>query len=130
MCLTRVLRSLLYSDNGVAKAGVPLVLHGAPYLLRARVRIILTDGGAWPQALQWGGAGCIKPCFKHGNVLRRGCVLSPVLGDDFVEITCFDTRRSVRTHQAQLFDDVDSVAEAARLNAEDPFPMPPSKLKR
>ena len=52
------LHCALYSPDGLTTAGVPLVLFGAPYLLKARLRIILTDGGAWPLALQWSGAGC------------------------------------------------------------------------
>ena len=39
------LHRALYSDDGLTTAGIPLVLHGAPYLLKAKLKILLTDGG-------------------------------------------------------------------------------------
>ena len=65
--LKAFLHCALYSPDDLTTSGAPPrgtpevvrpVLFGAPYLLKARLRIILTDGGAWPLALQWSGAGC------------------------------------------------------------------------
>ena len=116
--LRRFLNHFLYGARGISTAGVPLMLHGQAYLLRAELVILLTDGGAWPQALQWSGAGSIKPCFKHGNVLKRDCILSGTEG--FVNIDCANVREFQAVKHDDLYDDVDSCLECARLHELDP----------
>ena len=128
--MKRFLNEFLFGVNGVESVGIPLQLFGETYLLRAKLRVLLTDGGAWPMTLQWGGPSCIRPCFKHGNVLRRGCVLSAAAGTDFVEIQCADPSCFARVQHSHLYDDVDSVVEAKRLRAADPTAMSQAELKR
>ena len=113
----------LYSPDGLATAGVPLILLGQPYLLKAKLKLLLTDGGPWPLALQWSGAGSIKPCFKHSNVLKKNCVLTGTT-PGFVEIDCADADQFVRQCPNNLYDDVDSVIEVSRLHALDPIGTP------
>jgi len=121
------LHCALYSPDGLATAGVPLILLGQPYLLRAKLKLLLTDGGAWPLALQWSGAGSIKPCFKHSNVLKKNCVLT-AKSPGFVEIDCANVDMFVRQCPNNLYDDVDSVVEVSRLHALDPVRTPNARV--
>ena len=127
--LKRFLHCALYSPDGLARAGVPLILFGEPYLLTAKLKVLLTDGGGWPLALQWSGAGSIKPCFKHGNVLKRDCVLTAT-SPGFVEIDCTNVDSFERVCPTNLYDDVDSVVEVARLHALDPVGTPFSHVQQ
>ena len=54
--LTRFLDIFLWSDNGIATAGVALTLAGSPYLLKANLRVCLADGEGLMKALEWRGA--------------------------------------------------------------------------
>lgn len=70
--LKSFLHCALYSPDGLATAGVPLILLGQPCLLKAQLKILLTDGGAWPLALQWSGAGSIKQLLQAQQCLDEG----------------------------------------------------------
>ena len=50
--LTRFLDIFLWSDNGIATAGVALTLDGAPYLLKATLQVCLADGEGLMKALE------------------------------------------------------------------------------
>ena len=91
--LLRFLHIFFGGPNGIVTAGVPLIFNGSPYLLKAKLRICLSDGAGIAQALEWRGAGSIKPCIFNSNVLKRDCKLIAAAGEEFVEIGCFDTHR-------------------------------------
>ena len=121
--LRKLLDLMLFSESGLMVAGWPTCLHGQPYLVKGALATFMTDGEGFAKALQWRGAACIKPCFRHANVLKRGCVLSASLGDDFCEITCSDRNRFKLTQLHHLYDDVDSLIEAQRLRHEGTLPL-------
>ena len=73
--------------NGIETAGLPLELHGQPFLLFAKLAVLLGDGEGLQKAFQWAGAGGIKPCLRHWNVLKLGSGLAH-RDDRFVEIDC------------------------------------------
>lgn len=112
--LTRFLHVFLWSQNGIQTSGVPLNVKGSTYLLRARLKCVICDGAGLQQALQWRGAGSVRPCFFHGNVLKRDCRLSGFAGDAFVETDCVDVARFHQMTLPQLWSDVDSIVELKR----------------
>jgi hypothetical protein len=112
---TRFLDIFLWGPRGVQTAGIPLVLNGSPYLLKAQLEVCISDGMGLAQALEWRGAGSIKPCFFHSNVLKRNCRLSREAGDEFVEIHCNGPTRFRRTELHDLYDDVDSILQLRHL---------------
>jgi hypothetical protein len=114
--LKRFFHTFLWGPCGIETAGVALVLCGRPYVLKAKLAVIIADGAGWVQGLEWRGAGSIRPCFKHGNVLKKDCSLSGFV-DGFVEIDCSQVDRFERVDAQQFYDDVDSVVEGRRLLA-------------
>ena len=114
--IRRFLQLQLFSPLGIATAGVPLTLrNGQVYLLKARLVIFFSDGDGHRIALQWRGAGSIRPCFRHSNVLKRDAALSSRVAG-FVEVDCNDPSAFLLTDKVHLCDDVKSLVEAARLH--------------
>ena len=70
-CLRVFLQRQLLGSSGLAVAGCPVTVHGRDIMLFARLSNLLSDGDGLRQALDWGGASSIKPCFKHHNVFRK-----------------------------------------------------------
>ena len=73
--------------TGIETAGLPLKLHGQWFLLFAKLFLVCGDGEGLQKAFQWAGAGGIKPCLRHWNVLKLGSNLAH-RDDRFVEIDC------------------------------------------
>ena len=94
---------LLDDGQGLQAAGHPLLLRGSTHMLFARVDLMMADGDGLRLALQWLGAGAVKPCFRHWNVLKRQ---SPLLDHDprrlYVDTTCADPGRFQRWSTAEL----------------------------
>ena len=65
--LSRMLRLLLVGPLAVRTVGVPLLLHGQIFHLYARVGVMLSDLDGWRIALDWRGAGSVRPCFLCKN---------------------------------------------------------------
>ncbi len=81
---TQFLHLFLWGPSGIETAGIALMLNGAPYVLKAKLATCIVDGLGLSQVLEWRGASSMRPCFYHGNVLRRNCRLSEAAGAAFV----------------------------------------------
>ena len=90
---SRVLRDFLklqlLGPNGLLTVGVPLMVNGAPLTIFAKVQFLLGDGDGLRLALDWRGAGSLKPCFRHGNVWKAGSDMARRI-EGHVEHTCAD----------------------------------------
>ena len=94
---------LLDDGRGLQAAGHPVMLRGTIHLLFARVDLMMADGDGLRLALQWLGAGAVKPCWRHWNVLKRA---SALLSQDsrgiYVDITCADASKFRSWSNAEL----------------------------
>ena len=64
-------------------------------------------------ALQWGGQGCMKPCWRHWNVMRLGSGRAEhAPRADHVEIACHEPHRFRVWGDAALRDAVGTIIEA------------------
>jgi len=70
-CLLSFLQRLLFGDDGLSSTGCPVSLPDGDKLIFAKLTNILSDGDGLRQALDWKGAGGLKPCCKHSNVMRK-----------------------------------------------------------
>ena len=111
--LRRYVTLQLLWPNGLSTAGVPIMVIGQVYLLRAKLKILITDGDGHRVALQWRGAKSVHPCFRHNNVLKKGSGLSHRRAN-FVEIGCVDWRLMRLVPTRELYGDVDSVIDGVR----------------
>ena len=115
---SRMLRDFLLfalrSPSGFEVAGAPLQIHEGHALIFARVAIILSDGDGLRMALEWMGQGCLKPCWRHYNVMRKESERAPHLPSRYCEISCCDSSR-FRTWSNDEFETaVDVILEARR----------------
>ena len=115
--LRRYLRLQLLGDNGLATAGVPLVLNGHNLLLYAKLSHVLGDGDGLRMCWDWKGANGLKPCFKHLNVVSKGSDIA-TRDPNFVEITCDNPSQFRDTTQADVFAAADVLPEARQRVAE------------
>jgi hypothetical protein len=70
-CLKLFLHHQLRSDSGLATAGVAVNIGGVSKLLWAELGCVLADGEGHTKAWDWKGAGSLKPCLKHYNILKK-----------------------------------------------------------
>ena len=108
--LRDLLRIALGPPNGMQVAGIPVILGGEHTMIFANLACLLSDGDGLRQALQWGGASCNKPCFRHWNVVRPGCPLSHVEG--YVSTHCADHSCFKLLSEEDLASVVDVAVEA------------------
>ena len=47
------------------------MIGGTPVLLFARLSILLSDGDGLRMAFGWKGAGGLRACLRHCNVLKK-----------------------------------------------------------
>ena len=117
----------LFSNTGIATAGLPLVLGGQPFLLFAKLSHMLADAEGHRAALEWKGAAGLKCCLRHWNVLKLNSDLAH-RDRTFVEIDCSDPTKFQKTEHNDLFDQIDMlVAMRARVDA---GIVPKSRLER
>ena len=107
------LRRLLLGASGLATAGIAVEINGSPTLIFAKLRILISDGDGLRLAFSWRGASSIKPCLKHGNVLKRNSDLVH-RGEGFVEITEDNYELFKQTSTNEFYVSVDKVAAAHR----------------
>ena len=101
---------------GLGTAGVPLMLFGAPFLLRATLSNLLSDGDGLRAALNWRGANSLRPCLRHWNVTKRGSAILEHSAD-LVDVTCADHRLFKKQSDADTSADLALVEAAARRRA-------------
>ena len=84
-----ILRLLTLGPLSITNAGVVLVLHGQPFHLYAKVRIVLTDLDGHRMTWDWRGAASIRACLKCDNCWIKGhhCLAG------HVDIMCADADR-------------------------------------
>ena len=104
----RYLLRHLYGPTGLAVAGLPLEIDGQVFVLWARLSNVLGDGDGLRMAYEWRGAASLRPCLRHGNVLKLGSNLAH-RDPNFVEIDCCEAGRFQLTRAAELYDMVDAV---------------------
>ena len=69
--LRRFLRRILTSPDGLAVAGMPIVLaDGTSLPLFANLACLLSDGEGLRAGLDWKGHASLKPCLRHYNVWK------------------------------------------------------------
>lgn len=105
------LRRLFLCANSLQTTGVPLMLHGEPFLLKASLKHLISDGDGLRSGLNWKGANSLRPCFKHWNCTKKD---STVLAHsaELVDITCTDHRR-FKVQTERMLDDNIAVVKAA-----------------
>ena len=74
--LAMFLRRLFLDATGFATAGLPLMIHGAPVLVFARLGVCISDGDGLRLAYCWKGASSLHPCLRHFNVLKKNSDLA------------------------------------------------------
>ena len=115
--LRRFLHLQLLGPDGLETAGVPIMLHGSCYLLKAKLKAMISDGDGHRSAFQWRGASGIRPCFRCANVLKLNSNLAH-RRRGYVEIDCDDPHKFRLLEKDELFDMVDSYVEAVQLHAD------------
>jgi hypothetical protein len=83
------LERMFLGPNGLQATGVPLILGGDSFLLKASLAHLLSDGDGLRSALSWRGASSLRPCWCHWNVTKKDSGLkehNPAL----VETSCAD----------------------------------------
>ena len=83
------LQRLLWGPHGLATAGLPLLLGGEVYVLKAKLACVLSDGEGLKVAFDWKGSSSMKPCLVHYNVFKKDSDLSH-RRPGFCEISCAD----------------------------------------
>ena len=81
------MKLMFFGPVGFMTGGVPLTILGEPLLFFATLKLIISDGDGLRIAFCWRGAGSIKPCLRHANVLRKDSDLAGRI-EGYVEITC------------------------------------------
>ena len=99
-------------EGGLQTSGVALDLGGGQHcLLFAKLQVLLSDGDGLRLALQWMGQGCMKPCFRHRNVFRKGSDMCPTR-DDYVEITCGEPAMMSLWREGEFREAIDFIVDA------------------
>ena len=92
VCGYMLKRLVLASENFLK--GVAIEVNGTCRLLHARLQHIVCDGDALRSTMCWNGAGGVRCCIKHSNVLKKDHA-SLAHASGFVDVCC---------HDASLFD--------------------------
>lgn len=109
-CMRTLLHMLLTEPLAVGLAGIPLTLHGAPFLLYGKVSAILTDLDGHRQTFDWNGTSSMRPCCVCRNLWRKGYGTGP----GQVTICCEDTTQFEPLTSGLLCDMLDLLAEGHR----------------
>ena len=102
---------LLSTESGLQTVGVSIVVDSTPVKIYARLAQLLSDGDGIRLALQWGGQGCLKPCWRHQNVLRKGSDRAE-FNPDYVEISCSDPSKFMKWNSDELYAAIDMLVLA------------------
>ena len=117
--LAMFLRRLFLDATGFATAGLPLMIHGAPVLVFARLGVCISDGDGLRLAYCWKGASSLHPCLRHFNVLKKNSDLAGRVRG-YCEITEDDPSKFQCTSVEKFHDTFDMIAELhARLQTSD-----------
>jgi len=81
---------LLGAEGGLSKVGLGVTLSGADVRIFATLKHLLSDGDGLRTAMEWGGQGCMKPCFRHCNIFRKNSGRACYSDGRYHEITCVE----------------------------------------
>ncbi len=116
-CLAMYLRAHLLGDLSIQRVGVSFRDDGGGcFTIWARLRVLCSDGEGLQHALDIKGPNGIRPCVRCQNVLRKGSGLAH-RRPNFVEVTCADHKKFIKSTPADLDAEVASVLDAWRLVA-------------
>ena len=108
--LRKYLHLHLFGEKGQQTNGWDLSWHGLSRRVFAKVPNILADGDGLRMCLQWGGQGCLKPCWRHWDVMKLGSGRAGHAPDgDHVEISCDEPHRHQLWGEAALRDAIDTI---------------------
>ena len=104
---------LTSAESGLQTSGVPLALGEEQHcLLFAKLGMMLSDGDGLRIGLEWMGQGCLKPCWRHLNVLKKGSDLAHTHPDRYVEISCSDPSLFKSWREEDFRETIDMLVEA------------------
>ena len=69
--LRDLLRRMLLGRQSMVSVGIPLILHGEPFLLFARFDVFISDADGIRSSIDWRGAASLRPCYKCRNVWKK-----------------------------------------------------------
>lgn len=107
--LRDLLRRMFLGPQSMESAGIPLLLHGSPFLLFARFHIFISDADGIRMSIDWRGAASVRPCWACANVWKKGYGHG-----GHVDITCHDFRAFVPLRFDTLVGFIDLLLEASR----------------
>ena len=100
------------SANALGTVGVPLMLFGELFVVKAKLVHLLSDGDGLRSALNWRGASSLRPFWQYWNYTKKGSNIQEHAADILVDITCTDPLRFKKQTDAHL-DAAIAVIEAA-----------------
>ena len=109
--IAKFLERMFLGVGGFATAGVPIEVNGGVALIFASLNILISDGDGLRLAFSWRGASSLKPCLKHGNVVKLGSDLAS-RARGCVEISCHEPHAFHRTTTTEFYDSTDLVEAA------------------
>ena len=116
-CLAIYLRAHLLGDLGIERVGVSFRAGDKSYTLFARLQVLCSDGEGLQYGLDMKGPAGLRPCIRCQNVLKKGSGLAH-RRPEFVEITCADHTKFIKSEPEDLDADVAAVLDAwAQVNA-------------
>lgn len=119
-----ILNHWVKSSHGILnKAGFPLEIGGAQYLVRFSLHAFVADEAAIRSVLASKGAAGMKPCARCYNVISKyhGGTWDIQDGDHIIDITCAEYQKFLQFTDQQIFDiqkqlqDIDASASASEL---------------
>ena len=107
----RFVRVLLLGETGLLTRGWAFEVEGQPFVVHARLAIVVADCDGHRMAWDMKGASGIRPCLLHPNVVKAhsGIVEHD---DSFVEITCSEHGRFQEASTSDIHNDFDLLAAA------------------
>jgi len=114
--LGAILKEVLHGPRGLADAGIALNMGGKASIIRGGLSHLVGDGEGWQKAFQWKGAGSLRPCIRHPNVLKIGSDLAHRMAG-CVEACCSDAVQFRATDDSELYAKVDLVVSARARHA-------------
>ena len=83
------LEEFLVGVRGIKTVGTPINVFNETYVLRANLRVLLSDTDGLRMALGWRGAASLKPCWRNFNVWKLDSDIARHSPNEF-EICCHD----------------------------------------
>ena len=103
------IRQMMIAEQSMFRVGLVLTICGAPVLLHARVKLLLSDLDGLRAGLDWMGAGSHRPCpLQCTNVWKKNMTCCR----EEITISCSDYTRFKPMSNEELLLSVDTIIEA------------------